>query len=111
MSQEELDPQEHTQPTEETSTPMPEAHESSEVVEETEEEQNTEVNAVEAEDDHESPKERKLIIPDFDASRNAFKPQHFPSLSISLREITLIFVRSLALLPEPFLRDLDCPGR
>ena len=67
MSQEELDPQEHTQPTEETSTPMPEAPESSEVVEEKEEEQNTEVKAVEAEDDHESPKERKLIIPDFDA--------------------------------------------
>ena len=67
MSQEELDPQEHTQPTEETSTPMPEAPESSEAVEETEEEQNTEVKAVEAEDDHESPKERKLIIPDFDA--------------------------------------------
>ena len=38
-----------------------------EAVEETEEEQNTEVKAVEAEDDHESPKERKLIIPDFDA--------------------------------------------
>ena len=67
MSQEELDPQEHTQPTEETSTPMPEVPETSEAVEETEEEQNTEVKAIEAEDDHESPKERKLIIPDFDA--------------------------------------------
>ena len=67
MSQEELDPQENAQPTEATSTPMPEAPETSEAVEETEEEQNTEVKAVEAEDDHESPKERKLIIPDFDA--------------------------------------------
>ena len=67
MSQEELGTQENVQPTEEASTPMPEAPESSEDVEETEEEQNTEVNAVEAEDDHESPKERKLIIPDFDS--------------------------------------------
>ena len=67
MSQEELDPQENAQPTEESSIPIPEAPENSEEVEETEEEQNTEVKAVEPEDDHESPKERKLIIPDFDA--------------------------------------------
>ncbi len=67
MSQEELDPHENAQPTEESSIPIPEAPENSEEVEETEEEQNTEVKAVEPEDDHESPKERKLIIPDFDA--------------------------------------------
>jgi len=74
MNQEELDPKEVQQETQEQAvTPATEAQEevqeviAAEVSEGTEEATDDQVRTVEAEDDHEEPKEQKLQIPDFDA--------------------------------------------
>src|SRR6056300_201275 len=72
MSQEEKTPQEEgQQPVESNNQEVQEIQQDEPVVtdgdNETEQHDEEEVKAVEAEEDHETPKERKLIIPDFDA--------------------------------------------
>ena len=74
MNQEELDPKEVQQETQEQAeAPQTEAQEevqevmAAEVSEGAEEATDDQVRTVEAEDDHEEPKEQKLQIPDFDA--------------------------------------------
>ena len=72
MSQEEKTPQEEgQQPVESNNQEVQEIQQDEPVVTDgdnaTEQHDEEEVKAVEAEEDHETPKERKLIIPDFDA--------------------------------------------
>jgi len=68
MSQEEKTPQEEAQqPLENNVQEVPQEEANDSASEENSDEHEEEVKTVEAEEDHETPKERKLVIPDFDA--------------------------------------------